>query len=277
MDRQCEVLFHSDSSRDLRENFCEESKNKTELSPWLFGGVNASLDITYAGGTERAYLTSFPLPTLSSTGSAYLIVFEDRGHALSLNLAIVLVSSILLAGYFLILATGAAVHLLLRGPLGMLYAPGFLWPQTRNTLAYLQLFCANALTFAFYWVASRQLYEGSLLTLTMEVPLVSIGFSIARLAWQPHAFHRWGKRIFQGGAAILALISLSLAVVNLFPFLPLDGGHIFWAAVEFVRRRPVPYVVMEKAGVIGFMLVIGLFLLGLTNDIDRLTSGTGPR
>ena len=73
---------------------------------------------------------------------------------------------------------------------------------------------------------------------------------------------------------ILALISLSLAIVNLFPFLPLDGGHIFWAIVEGVRRRPVPYAVMERSGVIGFMLVIGLFLIGLTNDIDRL-SGEG--
>jgi regulator of sigma E protease len=73
---------------------------------------------------------------------------------------------------------------------------------------------------------------------------------------------------------ILALISLSLAIVNLFPFLPLDGGHIFWAVVEGVRRKPVPYAVMERSGVIGFMLVIGLFLIGLTNDIDRL-SGEG--
>jgi regulator of sigma E protease len=69
---------------------------------------------------------------------------------------------------------------------------------------------------------------------------------------------------------ILALISLSLAIVNLFPFLPLDGGHIFWAIVEGVRRRPVPFAVMERSGVVGFMLVIGLFLIGLTNDIDRL-------
>ena len=73
---------------------------------------------------------------------------------------------------------------------------------------------------------------------------------------------------------ILALVSLSLAIVNLFPFLPLDGGHIFWALVEGVRRRPVPYAVMERSGMIGFMLVIGLFLIGLTNDIDRL-SGEG--
>jgi regulator of sigma E protease len=73
---------------------------------------------------------------------------------------------------------------------------------------------------------------------------------------------------------IMAIISLSLAIVNLFPFLPLDGGHIFWAIVEKVRRKPVPFAVMERAGVVGFMLVIGLFLIGLTNDIDRL-SGEG--
>jgi regulator of sigma E protease len=73
---------------------------------------------------------------------------------------------------------------------------------------------------------------------------------------------------------ILAIISLSLAIVNLFPFLPLDGGHIFWAIVEKVRRRPVPLSVMERSGVIGFMLVIFIFLIGLSNDIDRL-SGEG--
>jgi regulator of sigma E protease len=74
--------------------------------------------------------------------------------------------------------------------------------------------------------------------------------------------------------AILAIISLSLAIVNLFPFLPLDGGHIFWAIVEKVRRRPVPFAVMERAGVVGFMLVILIFLIGLSNDIGRL-SGEG--
>jgi regulator of sigma E protease len=75
---------------------------------------------------------------------------------------------------------------------------------------------------------------------------------------------------------ILAIISLSLAIVNLFPFLPLDGGHIFWAIVEKVRRKPVSLAVMERAGVVGFMLVILIFLIGLSNDIDRL-SGEGFR
>jgi regulator of sigma E protease len=74
--------------------------------------------------------------------------------------------------------------------------------------------------------------------------------------------------------AILALISLSLAIVNLFPFLPLDGGHIFWAVVELVRRKPVPFHIMERSGVIGFMLVMLIFVIGLSNDIGRL-SGDG--
>ena len=81
---------------------------------------------------------------------------------------------------------------------------------------------------------------------------------------------------FADAVWILAIISLSLAIVNLFPFLPLDGGHIFWAIVEKVRRKPVPFSVMERAGVVGFMLVILLFLVGLSNDIDRL-SGEGFR
>jgi regulator of sigma E protease len=73
---------------------------------------------------------------------------------------------------------------------------------------------------------------------------------------------------------ILAIISLSLAIVNLFPFLPLDGGHIFWAIVEKVRRRPVPFSVMERSSVVGFILVLFIFFIGLSNDIGRL-SGEG--
>jgi regulator of sigma E protease len=70
---------------------------------------------------------------------------------------------------------------------------------------------------------------------------------------------------------LLAIVSLSLGLINLFPFLPLDGGHIFWSLVEKARGRPVPYKTMERAGALGFVLVIMLFFLGLTNDIGRLT------
>jgi regulator of sigma E protease len=70
---------------------------------------------------------------------------------------------------------------------------------------------------------------------------------------------------------VLAVISLSLGIINLLPFLPLDGGHIFWALVEKLRGRPVSLLVMERSGLIGFALVLILFFIGLQNDIDRLT------
>ena len=73
---------------------------------------------------------------------------------------------------------------------------------------------------------------------------------------------------------VLALISLSLAIINLFPFLPLDGGHIFWSLVEKVRGRRASFATMEKAGAIGFILILFLFFIGLSNDIGRL-SGDG--
>jgi regulator of sigma E protease len=77
---------------------------------------------------------------------------------------------------------------------------------------------------------------------------------------------------------LLAIISLSLGVINLFPFLPLDGGHIFWALAEKIRGRAIPFSVMERAGFVGFVLVIALFMIGFTNDIGRLTGdGFGVR
>jgi regulator of sigma E protease len=73
---------------------------------------------------------------------------------------------------------------------------------------------------------------------------------------------------------VLALISLSLAVINLFPFLPLDGGHVFWAVAEKVRGRRIPFAVMERAGLVGFALIAVVFAIGLSNDISTL-SGPG--
>ncbi len=73
---------------------------------------------------------------------------------------------------------------------------------------------------------------------------------------------------------VLALISLSLAIINLFPFLPLDGGHVFWAVAEKVRGKRIPFEIMERAGVVGFVLILMIFVIGLTNDISTL-SGPG--
>ena len=69
---------------------------------------------------------------------------------------------------------------------------------------------------------------------------------------------------------LLAMISLSLGVINLFPFLPLDGGHIFWALAEKVRGRRDP-VQRDGAGRLhGLRARDGLFVIGFTNDLGRL-------
>jgi regulator of sigma E protease len=69
---------------------------------------------------------------------------------------------------------------------------------------------------------------------------------------------------------VLAVISLSLGLINLFPFLPLDGGHIFWSLVEKVRGERVPFRIIESASAFGFLLVMVLFAIGLSNDISNL-------
>jgi regulator of sigma E protease len=80
------------------------------------------------------------------------------------------------------------------------------------------------------------------------------------------------------GLFVLAVISLSLGIINLFPFLPLDGGHIFWSLVEKIRGQRVPFFVIERASAIGFLLIMLLFVVGLTNDLGRLgTDALNPK
>jgi regulator of sigma E protease len=80
-----------------------------------------------------------------------------------------------------------------------------------------------------------------------------------------------GERSLERSLLLLALVSLSLGLVNLIPILPLDGGHIFWALVEKLRGAPVSLKVMERATAVGIALVLMLFFLGLSNDIGRIT------
>jgi regulator of sigma E protease len=69
---------------------------------------------------------------------------------------------------------------------------------------------------------------------------------------------------------VLGLISLSLALMNLLPLLPLDGGHIAFSLIEGVRRRAVRREVYERVSIIGIALVLLLFFVGLSNDVGRL-------
>jgi regulator of sigma E protease len=70
---------------------------------------------------------------------------------------------------------------------------------------------------------------------------------------------------------ILALISLVLAVVNLFPFLPLDGGHVLWSLLEKLRGRRISLGAMWRYSSVGIVLLAFLVLNGIGNDISRLS------
>jgi regulator of sigma E protease len=69
---------------------------------------------------------------------------------------------------------------------------------------------------------------------------------------------------------VLGLISLSLALLNLLPLLPLDGGHIAFSIIEGLRGRAVAREVYERVSVVGIAVVLLLFFVGLSNDVDRL-------
>jgi regulator of sigma E protease len=74
---------------------------------------------------------------------------------------------------------------------------------------------------------------------------------------------------------LAALVSLSLAIFNLLPFLPLDGGHIALLALEKLRGRAISRTAFERVSAIGIALMLVVFVIGLQNDIGGLT-GTGP-
>lgn len=68
----------------------------------------------------------------------------------------------------------------------------------------------------------------------------------------------------------LGFLSLILAVINLFPFLPLDGGHVLWALAEKVRGKRISLVAMYRYSSVGIVLLLFLVINGIGNDISRL-------
>ncbi|EIC19944.1 RIP metalloprotease RseP [Thiorhodovibrio frisius] len=74
---------------------------------------------------------------------------------------------------------------------------------------------------------------------------------------------------FEPFVKFLALLSVSLGLLNLLPVPVLDGGHLLFFAVEAVIRRPLPDVVMEQGQRLGIALLVGLMTLAFYVDIAR--------
>jgi len=81
----------------------------------------------------------------------------------------------------------------------------------------------------------------------------------------------------QGGAIpyllFLALISISLGVLNLLPVPLLDGGHLMYYVIEVFKGRPISDRAVEIGQHVGMALLFTLMAFALYNDINRLISG----
>ena len=69
---------------------------------------------------------------------------------------------------------------------------------------------------------------------------------------------------------MMALISINLFLLNLFPVPVLDGGHLFFFMIEAVKGKPVSIRTMEIANQIGMVFILMLVGLTLFNDISRI-------
>lgn len=73
--------------------------------------------------------------------------------------------------------------------------------------------------------------------------------------------------------AFIALISISLGVLNLLPIPLLDGGHLMYYVAEIIKGSPVSERVMELGQRLGLSLLLFLMAFAFYNDINRLLSG----
>ena len=77
----------------------------------------------------------------------------------------------------------------------------------------------------------------------------------------------YGLDVYLG---FLALLSISLGVLNLLPIPVLDGGHLLYYAIEAVIRRPVPERIQAFGLQLGLLMISGIMILAIYNDVNRL-------
>ena len=70
--------------------------------------------------------------------------------------------------------------------------------------------------------------------------------------------------------SFIALLSVNLGLINLFPIPVLDGGHLLFYLAEFVRGRPLPQRAQEYGFRAGLALIVGLFVFATWNDLTHI-------
>jgi regulator of sigma E protease len=75
---------------------------------------------------------------------------------------------------------------------------------------------------------------------------------------------------FASLVSFIAVLSVNLGLINLFPIPILDGGHLLFYFAEAVRGRPLPIRAVEYGTRAGFALLVGLFVFATWNDLSHL-------
>ena len=123
------------------------------------------------------------------------------------------------------------------------------------------------------WPAIRETWEKSIFVLDsvkkMVVGLISVKningpITIAQVAGETAVY---GLEVYLG---FLALLSISLGVLNLLPIPVLDGGQLLYCLIEGVTRRPVPERVQAWGLQLGLLMISGTTMLAIYNDVNRL-------
>jgi regulator of sigma E protease len=116
----------------------------------------------------------------------------------------------------------------------------------------------------------KLIFKGIGMMFTGEVPVTgSQGLA------GPVGIIQLSSEAVQGGyyLMLLALISINLAILNMLPLLPLDGGHVLFSIIERVRGRSLSLRAFERISMVGFALFLLLFIVATSNDIGRIFSG----
>jgi len=124
-----------------------------------------------------------------------------------------------------------------------------------------------------WWYAIEESFNISWQTLKGLWQIV-IGAKSADGIGGPLRIAQMSGEIAQNGLVALiwfmALLSVNLGLINLFPVPMLDGGHLFYYIVEVIRGKPLSEQAQEWGFRIGFGLIIGLMILATWNDILHL-------
>lgn len=124
--------------------------------------------------------------------------------------------------------------------------------------------------------ALRKTWETSIVSLKMMGKMVVGEVSLKNLSGPITIADYAGQSAQMGmGAYIgfLALISISLGILNLMPIPLLDGGHLLYYSVELIKGSPVPDSLWEAGQKVGVALLVTLMAFAMYNDISRLILG----